>query len=380
MKLSHLILIVLSPCCFLFVPEQLSAAGIEGKWLQHVPKPKVKMAEREGSNFGGWQTSDLTFHAGTRTFWSIGDQNCTTMHEQSPTISPDQYRFLYRIQFNQNKQPEAEPIPISWAQTPKEFAEVSESFRVTNSEGKEAPLSRIIDFEGLTIVPNPDKQSKQITFLACTEGETPWLVEIQYEEGGNKAEVTRVVRISRDGNHENQPPFIGKEPARNKRWEGIVVSPHGDMIYLVTEWADSPARIYQIPMNQVRGDKALPKVTPKPFVIDKKKKMSGELTGICWHPWNGKDYLVALERNNARLFFIDPKAPEKDPLEVSLDLRGPDGIYIKSASPEGIASDGQEFVIIGDPAANFFHAKDQNQNGANFRKLIPLVFEVRLSQ
>ncbi len=367
----------------------LSAAEIVGHWLEHAPHARIRMDEHVSGEFGGWQTSDLTFDVRTKTWWSIGDQNCRELQQFYPNgVEPHRGRYLYR--FSQiSPTPQAEPVPIMWDQK-AEFKAVSDSF---NGVG-----TGFIDFEGIAADP-----TRANYFFACTEGPKPWLVEIEYRATKNVAAVIRTVRISTQGNHDRNKSGEAVPLDPNRVWEGIAVSPDGQMIYLATEWSDSAARIYRVPMSQFRegnvvitnGEWKSPKVHPEAFITN---GLQGDLTGLCFVTrkdqltQQDKLLLIALERNSPALYFIDMASPHSEPRRHNLDLRAPAldvnnrrGIKINSASPEGIATDGTgKLFLIGDPVRNLSDGKRlyfAPNGGADTNKLenlIPLVFEVRI--
>ncbi len=361
----------------------LAADQIVGRWLEHVPNAHIKMDETVQRNFGGWQTSDLTFDVHMKTWWSIGDQNCRERAENFPAGESHRGRFIYRLP-HISPHPQAEPVPIWWQRKDPEFTTVDASFHSTGTG--------FIDFEGIAADPTTPHR-----LFACTEGPQPWLVEIEFREVERKAVVTRTVRISTQGNHDRDRNGRLVEADPNKRWEGIAVSPDGKTIFLATEWVDSPARIYSVPMTDFRkgdwerdnnGKWIPPKVFPAPFVAT---GIEGELTGLCFVPRAGKNYLVALERNTPKkslppsLYFIDMAVPQAPPHRIALDLRAPaldgrkQGTQIKSASPEGIATDGEgRLVLISDPDGTFYRPTETGSNEDKLRNLIPLVFDTHV--
>lgn len=373
-------------------PGELCAGEpIVGHWLEHSPNSQIRMDEKVQGAFGGWQTSDLTFDVHTKTWWSIGDQNCRENAEYLTNRSQHRGRYVYRLT-HANHQFQAEPIQIWWERKDPEFTTVDASF---HSAG-----TGYIDFEGIAADPTQPNR-----LFACTEGPEPWLVEMQYHEDQRTMKVTRTVRISTQGNHDRNTlgqaittDLINKLELFNKRWEGIAISPDGRTIFLATEWVDSPARIYSVPMSEFRkgewtrenGGKWIPpKVLPVPFETT---GLEGELTGLCFGTHSGRTCLVVLERNTPdkklppSLYLIDMASPKSPARRIALDLRAPaldhrkQGIQIGSASPEGVAIDGEgRVVLISDPVGTFYRTQETGGDEVKIRNLIPLVFSTQIS-
>lgn len=375
---------------FLCVSQQglWAADPIIGKWLKHHSTADVKMDETAGGEFGGWQTSDLTYDALSHTWWSISDQNGREGANHSTPERSHRGRYLYRFH-ELAPNAEAVPIPIWWERKEPDFDMVDKSFHGTGTG--------FIDFEGIAADPTVPNR-----LIACTEGPEPWLVEIEVSGTDKKAVVTRSVRISTQGNHD-QDRFgrrVSADP--NKRWEGITFSHDGKTIYLATEWVDSPARVYTVPTadfrkgsweRNVNGEWSPPKVFPTPLI---KAGIEGELTGLCVVAHGNKHKLLVLERNTPQkslppaVYVFDLANPDAPLARISLDFRAPakngraEGIRIRSASPEGIASDGARLVFISDPVGAFYKPLDAAANNERFvdlgrlQNLIPLVFEAEV--
>jgi uncharacterized protein YjiK len=353
---------------------------IIGHWLTQKPDAHIQIDETVQANLGGWQTSDLTFDPHTRIWWSIGDQNCRERVEFFRNGESHRGRYAYRIILSQGE-PQAEAIPISWKDP--DFHVVDSSFDHTGTG--------LIDFEGIAADP-----TRRNMFFACTEGPKPWLVEMEYDQAKQTIFVTRSVHVSVEGNHDVDSSGKSINGDSNRRWEGISVSPDGQSLFLATEWVSSPARIYRVSVQDFRRDEwqkrsgewVPPSVFPQPFVSN---SIEGELSGLCFVKRSGRTYLLALERNTPAnpnllpsVYLIDVASPHATPSRTFLDLRAPavdgrrSGVRIKSASPEGIATDGEgRIVLISDPDANFYKALESGANTTKLGNLVPLVFELR---
>lgn len=238
----------------------------------------------------------------------------------------------------------------------------------------------MIDFEGIAADPK-----KANTFVTCTEGAEPWLIELEYRADQKFAVVTRAARLASKAEHEGDQI--------NKRWEGIAFAPDGETIFLVTEWSQSPSRIYEIPVEAFRREIDTgsvdppthePTLEPVPFVVE---GLQGELTGLCFAEYEGKTSFLVLDRNTPSLYFVDWQNPHRVKQRVFLDLRAPaldgrpEGIRIKSASPEGVACDDRgQVILIGDPAGDYFKPLEDGADQKSFAELVPLVFRISLTE
>ncbi len=341
-----------------------------GKWLRGDSTYKIQIEEKSGHSFGGWQTSDLTFDRRTKTWWSIGDQNC---RESGP--SPHRGRYAFKIELSGNE-PTATPVPIWWKDE-KQFVVVDESFRDGNPG--------LIDFEGIAADP---VQSNH--FFACTEGRTPWLIEMVLVPNKWQMNVIRSVQLSIEGNHDidrnEQPASIDAD----KSWEGVALSSDGQKIYLCTEWNQSPSQLYELSTVNFRnktwssspaGRLIAPQIIPNPVPMP---HVPSELCGITVSNASGQDELLLLDRNQSRIgrWILGGEQPIAwIPVELrapALDER-PEGVRIKSASPEGIAVDDLgQVVLISDPWAKLYQAEESGASTEMLSKLVPLVFQLRM--
>ena len=355
------------------------AIVIRGRWLEQEEQKeakdksfKVAMKAKGNEKHFGWQTSDLAYDATRKVWWSVGDQNATL--EDGSQQKPG--GFLYKISPPLYPKVIAKPISIVWGENTKpKAATVTEKKLGIDATGA-------IDFEGIAIDPNNSQR-----LIALTEGTVPCLVEIQIDEEGNTANVSKLVPIETKNVNGYQA---------NTSWEGIAIHPTTRDIYLSAEWKveNNPARIFKIPLKEFDDtkltDNGFTPIVPSPVVS---KGLDGALTGLVFFKFNKTEYLVVLERNTPKLYFLDPQ-DLKLVKEMSLNLQVRDDsnnpIPILSASPEGIALDPtvkNGLVIIGDPT------KDANKDGKPFfsttypvpgsineklNGLVPLVFRVTI--
>jgi hypothetical protein len=354
---------------------------IVGRFLEHAPNAAIRMEEDLKRSFGGWQTSDVTFDSKSNQWWSVGDQNSGEAGIAKPSDS-HWGRYLYRL--TPGARPQADPIKIMWDRKSPDFEAVHASFGRSNL--------KLIDFEGLAADP-----TRAGAFFACTEGEEPWLIELVHRPDEMKIAAVRSVRISREDNHDRDKNGVAvaentakeRDVAWNARWEGIAVSPDGKTIYLGTEWARSPSRIYTVSVADFRKGEwsstgEPPRVYPQPLEF---AGIDGGVYGLTIAPYAGKSWLIALDRNNSELRFFDLANLKASPRIVKLDLRAPaldgraGGVELESASPEGIAVDSTgRVLLISDPAPEFYVAKRSGvADDAKLKNLIPLVFETTLA-
>ena len=327
-----------------------------------------------------WQTSDLAYDSKKKVWWSIGDQNSTSTLDTKPSNY-----LLYRMS-EVSPQPKFQPIPVSW-ESSDEFQIVSKAF--------ENAKTRRIDFEGLAVHPNNPN-----SLMAISEGEQPWLFEIEYVEDESRAVVKRSARISVEGNHSSK----ARKHDWNKRWEGIALSLDGQKVFLATEATDTHDRIYEFSLNDLSTKTNASGDFLKPAAVSQLSAITagiGEISGLSFCKYQDKILLVALERNPARisgpskLHFIDVSQAKFTSRAVSLELRAPalngdpkDGIEIASASPEGVAcDDAGHLFLIGDPDPGFYQLKSQsdivrieshNPQKNKLQAKIPLFFQIPL--
>lgn len=364
-------LILLVTSSFLFAEPLI----VVGRFLKHSSKKTIRMQEQKiDRRYFGWQTSGLAYDNSSG-WWSICDQNGSTTDKNSKYPG----RLLYRMNLG-NGQVSAEPIPIWWRNSTN-FNEL------TNNKNDS------LDFESVATDP------KGNTLFAVTEGNRPLLIEMSIPlKSQNKAFVKTTVELSTRYNRVREKG----QGKKNKRWEGMAVSPNGKTIYLATEWEKAESRIYKISVKKFRATKwskdsknkpVLPKLQPTPVEWPGLSKVEGELSGMCFLTYENSEYMLLLERNpefrkpTAGIYVIavskDGKPIKPDKIIVKwtkLELQAPsvttnEGQTLVSASPEGMATDNKRIMLISDPAPDYYKLA-VGKNTEHLSNLIPLVFEL----
>ncbi len=362
-----------------FLPAfDTSLAGevLVGRWLEPDPGSVLRMDDPDSGYAGKWQTSGLTYDSHTGIWWSIGDQNTReAVAGSAEEEERNRSRYVLRLSFSDEKV-FAKPYPLEWQRDVLKV--VLDSFKGSDTGN--------IDFEGIAADPQVPNR-----LYACSEGETPWLVEMEYRPGGDTVAVTRALRLE-------TATDLRPECTANMLWEGIALAGSGRTIFLVTECDMASRRLYEIQLDEFHqaGSKGsngrwIPaSISPRPSDVD---GLEGALTGLCAVVRLGTEYLLALKRNPEppEIYVVNITSSSRPaPVRrVPLDLRAPatdgrpEGIPLLSASPEGIGTDGHRLVIITDPWALLYRPADPDETQVDREKLrrrIPLVFEIELAK
>lgn len=347
--LTTVVVFGISGTSFSSDPDAKALPPVHGRWIFGFDGKPVLPRKFER----GLQTSGLVFRDGR--LWSVGDQR-----SQFPG-----HIFLLGLKHDRLVAP-----PVRTA-----LAKDSE----LSPNAKEYSTVRNPDLEGLAIHP-----LRRNAFLSVTEDKQSWIVEIVVTEplsSPSQATITRLTKLAfPDGTTPHQNDL-------NYRAEGITISRSTNRVYLAYErLKDGLPRIFTLPLSEaVSGAVARPREVAFDFSTISRRKGKPNallnLNGLDVVTVGGRDKIVAVARDQERLFVLDPEEKTIDQI-IDLDLRSPLGEKILWVSPEGVGIDAKSgrLWIVNDPDSirgRYRLAKNKKASG-NFAAFAPLVFELRL--
>jgi hypothetical protein len=311
----------------------------KGRWvLDSQGKPIAPPTA--GGRMQGLQTSGLDYDG--KFLWAVGDQR-SNFAGHVFRIDPNTARLV------------GDPVKLDLRS--KMPGGIPESLRVTNP-----------DLEGLCV-----KRGDPLIFYIAVETDGTYVLESRYTLGERVSPVDRVLRAR-----------FSVEPAPgdpNTRFEGVTTD--GENLFLAYERdGQGQPHIYRgpLPLNtsELRlDDLNLPfsSLPPRP---GKGAINVNDLTLLHTNP----PTLVIIARDQERLLFYELTTRQLS--YVDLDFRDPDDKEIYWTSPEGIAIDleGDRLWLITDPDSlhGNYRRRDEPAASGNYADMVPLLFEIRLSQ
>ena len=326
----------------------------------------------------GLQTSGLTVKDGR--LISVGDQKSNFTGHLLPIRPPGKEsatstRLLSR------------PVPIVPDPAVSQRAVLEKYLRKPNP-----------DLEGLAADPfRPD------VFYAVVEMDGPFLLEIRWPKGAEKALIKRIVEV--------KVPEI--EPWRydpNYRFEGVTVTAPGPELVIAYERAsDELPRLLAVKWKDKSAQSLTAAVLPVPFaklepragkdsllnvnglaaVYPRKRSATGGAPTAGNRRSSSPDesepqarYLLLAARDEERIIVLDARS-YRILRVVDVDFRGPGGERLKWVSPEGIAVDSRlnRVYVISDPDSihGNYRRRENREAEGNYASMVPLLFTLKLS-
>ena len=157
-----------------------------GKWLN---QPVIE----------NWQSSDLSFDPWNKCLWSIsGKKPISSNNNQSASVLANS---VYRIELPKDGVDTASATPVEIRCDNGDFAELKQAIKNVESG---------LEFKGLVADP-----TRKDTFYACTEGEKPVLLSMEYDSKTKKTmNVRKIVRIATSGIFNNDDLVKDQYPRR----------------------------------------------------------------------------------------------------------------------------------------------------------------------
>jgi len=320
------------------------AAGIQilqvrGRWVLDSQGKPVAPPAPEGRMMG-LQTSGLDYDG--QNLWAVGDQR-SNFAGQIFRINPLDGKLV------------GEPVRLNWGAALK--GTLPTSLRTTNP-----------DLEGLCL-----KRGSPLLFYIAVETDGDYILECSYAPGEKGASILRILNSR-----------FATAPVRddsNESFEGIAVD--GDTLYLAYERdASGNPHIYRGNLHPGSAEIQLSEI-PVRFSSLPPRSGKGRINV------NGMKLLrvqtpmlVMIARDQERLLFYELDTAKLS--YVDMDFRDPEGREVYWVSPEAVALDpeGDRLWVINDPDSRRgnYRLRDEQMPTGNYAAMVPLLFEVRLSQ
>jgi DNA-binding beta-propeller fold protein YncE len=336
MRILSLVLLTVSALESLFA--QPVPLHIKGRWvLDSQGKPVAPPAPR--GRMQGLQTSGLDYDG--KYLWAVGDQR-SNFAGQVFRIDPATARLV------------GDPVKLDFSVDVR--GGLPDSLRTTNP-----------DLEGLCL-----KRGDPLVLYIAVETDGTYVLESHYSSGAAVSPVDRVLRA------QLEPEPAPGDP--NTRFEGVTIE--GANLYLAYE-RDGQGRphIYQGPIPLRSFELKLQDLNV-PFSSLPPRPGKGAINVNDVTLLQAPPMLVMIARDQERLVFYELTTRRLSYLD--LDFRDPDDNEIYWTSPEGIAIDpeGDRCWLITDPDSlhGNYRRRDQPAPTGNYADMVPLLFEIRLSQ
>jgi hypothetical protein len=318
---------------------QPGALHCKGRWvLDQQGRPVSPPVP--GGRTQGLQTSGLDYDG--KSLWTVGDQR-SNFPGHLLRINPESARLA--------------SDPIKLEVTPSTKGVIPERLGTANP-----------DLEGLCLKPGDP-----LRFYIVFEYDGDYILESRYHVGDGTAAILRVLSA-----RFLSPPVEG-DP--NSRFEGIGAD--GETLYVAYE-KDGAGRphIYRGILTADSTEVELIDV-PVPFSSVPSRPGKGGINVNGLKLLRGKALtLVMIARDQERLLLYELSTGKFS--YVDLDFRDPDDSEIYWTSPEGIALDpeGDRLWLISDPDSlrGNYHRRDESKASGNYAAMVPLLFEIRLSE